>query len=248
MWMYCIFVCCELKRHPACCDCQGELASTDRMRPNPCVFPCMCFQEFVCTSVARPGIFIVKGNGTEMERHTERWSKVLVQKFNTNKAHWFNNWKWKLCVCLYKYVSPLIYHSRTQSPTSSLLIDHSTRLNEQSHRVTSPPVWAFTFYHHTPHTITDPPTHPHTHTVLFCISWSSLWSVIMCVSVNLESRTLRVKDVCIHVYTCACVCGRVCRGSPWMLRLNIWSAVRSRTLLLINICLLTGCLSSWLAV
>lgn len=99
--------------------------------------------------------------------------------------------------------------------------------------------------HHTP-SQTHQPTH--THTALFCISWSSLWSVIMCVSVNLESRTLRVKDVCIHVYTCACVRGRVCRGSPWMLRLNIWSAVRSRTLLLINICLLTGCLSSWLAV
>lgn len=185
---------------------------------------------------------------------SERWGKGRhrYKKFPTNKAHWVNNCKRKLCVCLFvcmwwqwNNASLLIYHSRTQSPASSLLIDDSTRLNEESHRMTSPPVWAFLFLlslkactH----------THMHTHTVLLCIAWSSLWSVIMCVSVNLESHTLKVKDVCTHVCICACVCGRMCCGSPWLLRLNIWFAKRHRTLLLINICLLTGCLSSWLAV
>lgn len=46
-----VFACfdCVLRRHPACCDCQGELALADRMRANllvrlcvcPCVFPCI---------------------------------------------------------------------------------------------------------------------------------------------------------------------------------------------------------------
>lgn len=46
--LWCVYVnvlffcmCCELKRHPACCDCQGEQASIDGMGPNPCVFPCV---------------------------------------------------------------------------------------------------------------------------------------------------------------------------------------------------------------
>lgn len=51
-------------------------------------------------------------------------------------------------------VSCLIYHSHNQSPTSSLLIDDSTRLNVGkvgggSHRVTSPSAWALTVHYYT---------------------------------------------------------------------------------------------------
>ena len=103
----CLRVVFVLRRHPACCDCQGELALADRMGANLlvrlCVCVCVCISVHafsvcvhMCTSTSR---FTAEGERVRQadrqwgEDHRARGEIILSQKFPASNTHLFNNWK-----------------------------------------------------------------------------------------------------------------------------------------------------------
>lgn len=94
-------LCVTVRRHPACCDCQGELALADRMGANLlvclCVFLCMCFHEFTCTCDPKPAFLLqrvmaLRGTDRQEDEVGEvkklgQEEAILFQKFHANKTH-----------------------------------------------------------------------------------------------------------------------------------------------------------------